>query len=143
MLKKKIAWIEDDIDVIGGTVRPLKKEGFVILGYRTYKESLTKIEEIRDCDLILLDLILPSGDALDEDDDEEEYLGKKLLKELRSTYHLEQPVIILSVVAEAPNIFTPEEISTLKILPLSKPIRPSRLRNEVFRLLNLPLLNKV
>ena len=127
---KCIVWIEDDIDVIDPVVDPLRKSGFNILPLRNYTEAKDHLEEIRNCDLILIDLILPPG--REEQENDQEYLGLKLLKFLRHE-EIQIPVIAFSVVADEPNL--EEELRQLNAVPLSKPVRPSELKNEVFFIL--------
>ncbi len=139
MVKKTIAWIEDDADEIAVVVKPLLRAGFEFKYYHNYSEALNGLDEIRKCDLILLDLILPTGNESDaeiQDSETDEYLGKVLLKSFRKEHKIDTPVIVLSVGAETDG-FEKDEIEELGVVPLSKPVRPSRLKSEVYKLLSL------
>jgi len=131
---KRIAWIEDDADLIYSVVAPLEELGFVIEIYRTVQEALDNVERLRTCDLILLDLILPSGST--EDEAEGEYLGVRLLHFLRNTYAIDVPVIVFSTAA-AVERFTKiaDELSVSDILV--KPCFPSQLASSVTSTLDL------
>ncbi len=139
MANKTIAWIEDDSDEIAAVVKPLRRAGFEFKCFYHYAEAIARIDEIVKCDLILLDLILPTGPTGDDSDpalEAEDYLGKLLLRRFRREFGIDAPVIVLSVVAKG-NVFDEDETEDLKITLLSKPVRPSRLKAEVYRLLNL------
>jgi CheY-like chemotaxis protein len=131
MQNKTILWVEDDIDIIKPVIYPLLTAGFQIIGCQTYAEALTHIQDLHEYDLILLDLILPPGKS----DVKGEYLGLEFLRRLRREFDIQIPVIVFSVVANAPNIS--EEIKSLGAIPLHKPIRPSDLKYEVFDILGI------
>ena len=122
---KKIVWIEDDTNIINDVVRPLERSGFVIERFYTVKEALDNVEALQACDLILLDLIIPPGDT---DERFGHYPGMYLLRTFREQYQLEQPVIVLSVVADA-DVF--QDLKTLNAEIENKPILPSKLKRLV------------
>ncbi|MFN0085620.1 MAG: hypothetical protein ACKVX9_09550 [Blastocatellia bacterium] len=134
MEKKTVAWIEDDADEIIVVIKPLLRAGIEFKIYHNYSDALGKMEEIRSCDLILLDLIIPPGDSApsgkQQKDEEEEYLGKLLLKKMREEFGIGLPVIVLSVVAQM-DAFSSEEKEKWRIKELVKPIRPTALKTEV------------
>jgi CheY-like chemotaxis protein len=130
MDNKTILWIEDDIDIIKPVVKPLLDDGFHIVGCSNYAEALTHIKELHKFDLILLDLILPPGKS----DAKGEYLGLEFLRRLRSEFDIQIPVIVFSVVA---NVAIVKELKSFGAIPLSKPIRPSQLKNEVLNTLGI------
>jgi len=145
MRSKNIAWIEDDSDEIAAVVKPLRRAGFEFHYVYHYAEAIARIDEIGKCDLILLDLILPpgpqepSGPAGDDSDpalEAEDYLGKLLLRRFRREYGINVPVIVFSVVARG-KVFDEDETEDLQATLLPKPVRPSKLKAEVYRLLNL------
>ena len=128
---KKIVWIEDDTNIINDVVRPLERSGFVIERFYTVKEALDNVEALQACDLILLDLIIPPGDT---DERFGHYPGMYLLRTFREQYQLEQPVIVLSVVADA-DVF--QDLKTLNAEIENKPILPSKLKRLVEEVLGL------
>lgn len=140
MEKKTVAWIEDDADEIAVVIKPLLRAGIEFNIYHNYSHALEHMEEIRACDLILLDLIIPPGDAAPSDqpslEEDEEYLGKPLLRKIRDEFEIQLPVIVLSVVADM-GTFSDEEKRKWRIKELVKPIRPSTLKTEVFRALGI------
>jgi CheY-like chemotaxis protein len=128
MSKGKILWVEDDIELIAPLVRPLIDSGFEIVGCRNLGEALARIKEIQTFDLILLDLILPEIGQHEESD----FAGLQFLRRLRSEFDVQMPVIVLSVVANKPEIA--KSLKELNAIPLGKPIRPTELRNVVFEI---------
>ncbi len=125
MSKKKIVWIEDDTDIINDVVRPLERGGYAIERFYTVKEALDNIETLRACDLILLDLIIPPGETEERFG---HYPGMYLLRTFRQKYQFEQPVIVLSVVADA-EVF--QDLKELGAEIENKPILPSKLKRLV------------
>lgn len=130
-----VSWIEDDIDVIHGVIKPLTKQGVTFNHYYNYQDAISRIDEIRDCDLILLDAILPPGASNATGSN----LGIKLLKRFRDEYRLKMPVIIFSIVANAQDVISTAELKTYNAHPLPKGITPLELKNEVLEVLGLPL----
>jgi FixJ family two-component response regulator len=92
-MNKQIAWIDDEYAKIGLLVKPLEAAGYEVRRYRTYGEVIEKINDIRAAALIIMDLIIPPGQA----EVDERYLGISLMKRLRAE-GFTQPIIIMSVV---------------------------------------------
>lgn len=128
-----IAWVEDDIDVIYGVLKPLIKQGVAINQYHNYQDAITRINEIRECDLILLDAILPPGASGATGSN----LGIKLLRRFREEFKLEMPVIIFSIVANAQDVISTSELEELKARSLPKGITPLELKDEVVEVLGI------
>ena len=130
----KVSWIEDDADVIYPVIEPLLKANMEIQIYRTYSDAMKNVHVISKGDLVLLDLILPLGKSLENSRDSE-FLGLKLLRHLRKEVNTKIPIIVFSVIADDPDLY--KELTSLGAIMLSKPIRPSELRNEVFSALGI------
>jgi CheY-like chemotaxis protein len=128
-----IAWIEDDSDVIFAVVKPLINQGVTIKPYYNYAEAIKHIDEIQQCDLILLDVILPPGASNVEGNS----LGIKLLRLLRNEYQLKLPIIVFSIVANASDIISPSELELLGAQAVPKGITPQELKAEVVDILGL------
>jgi len=128
-----IAWVEDDIDVIYGVLKPLIKQGVTINQYHNYQDAITRVNEIRECDLILLDAILPPGASGATGSN----LGIKLLRRFREEFKLEVPVIIFSIVANAQDVISTSELEELKAHSLPKGITPLELKDEVVEVLGI------
>ena len=124
-IAKKIVWIEDDTNIINDVVRPLERGGYQIERFYTVKEALDNLDALKSCDLILLDLIIPPGET---DAQVGHYPGMYLLRTFRDQYQLKQPVIVLSVVADA-EVF--QDLKTLGAEIENKPILPSKLKRLV------------
>lgn len=129
-MAKTIVWIEDDVDIIDPVIRPLERAGHRILRLRLVQEALENIELIRNSDLILLDIILPSGDVSKEYG---RYSGLELLQELKDEHGIETPVVVLSVVTNAEVYRRLRELGVKDII--RKPILPSKLKERVERVL--------
>lgn len=130
-----IAWIEDDIDVIYGVTKPLSNLGVTLNHYYNYQDAISRIDEIRSCDLILLDAILPPGASGATGSN----LGIKLLKRFRDEFNLDMPVIIFSIVANAQDVINTSELQEYKAHTLPKGITPLELKNEVLEVLGITI----
>jgi len=91
----KIAWIDDDTEIIDPVIEPLVEDEHEIARIRTMRGALDSIETLRRCDLIILDMIIPVGDS---NNDFEDYSGVSLLYKLRKEHGVTTPVIVFSVV---------------------------------------------
>jgi len=128
----KIAWIEDDADIIAPLVYPLEKEGFEILRFPSIAEARNSLKTIVESDLVLLDTILPPGPGQDATS---RYPGLDLLREWRYAGAVLPPVIALTVVSN------PEVLAALKALLVAniirKPALPSVLQKRVHEVLRM------
>lgn len=89
----RIAWVDDENAKLGLLVKPLQQAGYTLVRCRTYSEALDRLDEIRQAELLILDLIIPPGTA----DIDGRYLGLALLRQFRAE-GLQQPAVIMSVV---------------------------------------------
>jgi DNA-binding response OmpR family regulator len=122
----RIVWIDDDIDIIEPVIYLLKDDGHEITRIRTFREALDEVEILAACDLILLDMILPTGDR---DKDIDHYSGVTLLKELREEHNVTAPTIIFSVVGRSK---VESELEKLNVADyVQKPALPSELKEAV------------
>ena len=64
-----IAWIEDDALDIGDVLRPLKRGGHKFAVYTNVREAMDGVASLKNAHLILLDVLLPSGDPATANDD--------------------------------------------------------------------------
>jgi CheY-like chemotaxis protein len=134
-----IAWIEDDAEELDTLLNPLRRANFVIKPFHSYSEVLAHLDEIRQCNLILLDIVIPPGPDTADQADDDEYLGKTLLKRFRREFNLVQPVIVLSFFAQVE--LSEKELRSLNAQALTKPIRPSAIKKAVFDRLGLSSSN--
>jgi CheY-like chemotaxis protein len=128
MEQKKILWIEDDADMLMGLVRPLENDGHEITVAKDEKEALERIEKF-DFDLILLDMIIPTGVKGDVGD--VPFVGMRLLKKLSIDMKLKTPIIVLSVVRDSEIISEMYGLGVEKVLPKGAYL-PSKLKEEVY-----------
>lgn len=126
-MSKTIVWLEDDVDIIAGVVRPLERAGYRFEQIRTVAEAREKFDLLRRADLILLDMILPPGQSgvtmLSSP-----YPGKELLREIRDA-GIDTPVIVLSVVARDEVRRELERLGVADVI--RKPVLPSELKRRV------------
>jgi len=124
-MTKHIVWIEDDANIIWSVVRPLEDRGYKITAMESMREALERIEELRKCDLILLDIILPADDKRWEN---ERHIGVHLLRNLREQ-SVTTPVLVFTVVGNPETSKALRELGVVDIL--NKPILPSELERAV------------
>lgn len=130
-MSKKIVWIEDDIDVIYPLVRPLERAGYQITTFTNALDALNKIEELRQADLILLDLLFSPGF---EGPNLGEYPGLGFLHKLRKEFQITVPVIVLSVIRREDILEKLRAFNDVHII--HKPVLPSYLKEQVERALS-------
>ncbi|MHC1624207.1 MAG: response regulator [Candidatus Methanospirareceae archaeon] len=133
METKTILWIEDDADLLMGLVRPLEKDGHEIIVVKNEQEALGTIEE-SDFDLILFDIIIPTGVKGDEGN--VHFVGMRLLKTLLISMKIKTPIIVLSVVRDQEMINTMYTMGVRKVLQKGA-LFPSKLRGEVYEVLGV------
>lgn len=129
-MTKKIAWIEDDANIIHSVVKPLEKDhGIEIIILDSMKNALDQIDTIKSCDLILLDIILPSAM---EDMSNQFHVGVDLLRKLRDM-GVQIPVIAFTVISNSVTIGQLKDLGVITIL--NKPVLPSELEKVVLSVL--------
>jgi CheY-like chemotaxis protein len=126
----KIAWIEDDIGIIEDVIQPLINDGYKFTYLRSIGDALDNIDLLKTVDLILLDLIFPTGD---ETIDFNQYPGVSLLERLKNEFKIQTPVIAFTVVTNGQAHKQLRELGVVEII--NKPVRPSELRETVNQVL--------
>jgi len=135
MEKKRILWIEDDVDMLRGLVRPLEKDGHEIIVAKNEKEALEKVNESEsNFDLILFDIIIPTGKKGDVGD--VPFVGMRLLENFLIKMKIGTPFIVLSVVRDHEMINEMLEMGVKKVLPKGAYL-PSKLKEEVYEVLRV------
>ena len=133
METKKILWIEDEADLLMGLVRPLEKDGHEIIVVKDKSEALETIEK-SDFDLILCDIIMPTGIKGDMGD--VPFVGMRLLEKLLIELEIKTPIIVLSVLRDASMIDKMYEMGAKRVLSKGA-LLPSKLRDEVYEMLGV------
>lgn len=95
MRELNVIWIDDDADVIAPLVGLLEESAYRVTRLLSVMDAKERLGDIRDCDLLLLDAILPTGT---ERTSPNEFAGLELLKELREEHDVQVPALVLSVV---------------------------------------------
>jgi len=133
MKTKRILWIEDDAGLLMGLVRPLKKDGHEIIVAKDEKEALELIGAL-DFDLILLDIIIPTG--VEGDMGDISFVGMRLLKTLSIDMKIKTPIIVLSVVRDPDMIGEMNGLGVKEVLPKGAYL-PSKLKEKVYEVLEV------
>ena len=133
METKKILWVEDDADLLMGLVKPLKKDGHEIIVARSEQEALETIEK-SDFDLILSDIIIPTG--IERDPENCSYVGMQLLETLLIDMKIKTPIMVLSVVCDREMIEKMYEMGVKNVLQKGAYL-PSKLKEEVYATLDM------
>ncbi|MCK9592271.1 MAG: response regulator [Methanoregula sp.] len=135
MAKCNLLWIEDDAVTIAALMKPLTEEaGCIVTNVRDF-EAAKEIISKDQFDLIILDIIIPSGRKFSSSDEinatlKEEYFGIQFLKTLSSD---SPPVIVVTVVND------PEIIEKIRKIPCVKDtfdkggLLPSVLKKSVLK----------
>jgi CheY-like chemotaxis protein len=140
--KIRIAWIEDDIDVIFPVVEPLVNLGAEIEDYENYARAVRNIDRVVECDLILLDINLPPGNLSDAELAErrpgEKFWGVTLLRRLRQEFDYQKPILVFSIIAAAVSVEEMLEKAhadprNTRVIP--KPFSSEDLKNAVLAML--------
>ncbi len=135
MDKYKILWIEDDADMIWGLMEPLINEGHIVERALDSKKAKELLEQKRKYDLIVLDIILPSGEkikSITELDYIEKYIGLKFLESLPLD---SPPILVLSVVNNEEIIAKIESFPQVKKYLQKGYVMPDQLKDEIMTIL--------
>jgi CheY-like chemotaxis protein len=129
--ERKILWIEDSYYGLKSLVVPLEHQGYRIISVTNEKDALLELEKEK-FDLILFDIIIPSGS--DNPDDFTDYVGVRLINEIVTVKCIKTPIIVLSVVNNPDVIKKFEDMGVQKILQKGY-VLPSILKQEVENIL--------
>ncbi len=119
----RIAWIEDDVEIIGPLVEPLERSGHTILRFHSLVEAKEAIGAIQGCDLILLDMLFPTGQP-----DASGYQGLELAHYFKD-HAPTVPVLVLTVVTNKQMTDAATALPNV-VRILKKPVLPSTLERE-------------
>ena len=98
-MAQQIVWLDKDHDFLTPLMRPLQLDGYRILPLRTVADALIHHAALQSCDLLVLDLLLPTGGA--QLGGQDHYAGRALLRHLRVAYGFDRPVIVCTVVTKS------------------------------------------
>lgn len=125
----KILWVEDDTDIIGDVVNPIRKLGYAIDIVETLSEFRNLKENINEYALVILDLIIPQQD----NSSYTEHPGIELMRILRNEWHCQISVIVLTVVKASKTINELHQYDVKEFL--FKPVRSQILKDAVLNAL--------
>jgi DNA-binding NtrC family response regulator len=110
-----ILWLEDDEYFMRKIMRPLEDQGYEIKMYTTAADFLKDLNLISKSNLVVIDLLVPSGPGLPN----ERYAGLGVLKAI-SNLPTTVPLLVLSVVAESDTL---RDVRKYTPHILTKPVR--------------------
>lgn len=125
MSKTKIAWIEDDINIIEDVIEPLKRANYQIYKYFSPSDALKEIDTIKNVDAILVDMIIEPLEGLESSS----YPGKDLIQKLNDTNGFNVPIIVFTIARNESLIKRLKSMGVKEII--QKPVLPSELKNIV------------
>ena len=96
-------------------MRLLQRDGHRIHRMRTVAEALASLAVLRSCDLLILDVLLPTGGAADLDA-HDHYTGRTLLRVLKERHGFDRPVIACTVVTNRDVLAELESLGVTSIL---------------------------
>lgn len=122
---KRIAYIEDDPDMVELVSLILQKHGYQVDGFTESREILPRLEYLKP-ELILLDLMMPYVD------------GMELYEEIKSREGMDEiPVVIISAMKRA--VTEIEQQGTIRVEAcLVKPFTIAELLDTVNRIIGRP-----
>ncbi|MCW5850425.1 MAG: hypothetical protein KIT87_10115 [Anaerolineae bacterium] len=113
-MTQHIVWLDKDHDFLAPLMRPLQFDGYRILPLRTVADALIHLSDLQTCNLVILDLLLPTGGA--QLGGQDPYMGRALLRHLRTVYRFERPVIVCSVVTQPAVLVSLKELRVDRVL---------------------------
>jgi DNA-binding NarL/FixJ family response regulator len=129
----KIVWIDDDIPVLEDVISPLDddRDHYKVHRIVGVPEARKQLELVLSADLLLLDIIGPSGSET-----RRRYPGLDLLQDLRQKHHFHGAVICFSVVDRDDVTL---ELKNCRVSDIvHKPVRPSELKRKIDSVLSAP-----
>lgn len=130
-MTNRILWVEDEALKLEGLVRPLKKEGCEIDYAFSEYEAETKIKSGINYDIIIVDLIIPSG--VDGDLGDRKLIGVDLITKIKVDLRIPTPILVVSIVNDTDVIRGLDKFIEF-YLP-KRALRPSKLKEEVDRII--------
>jgi CheY-like chemotaxis protein len=125
-----ILWVEDDYERIKGLGYFLEEKGHKFIPATTKKGAFQILDERKDFNLIILDLIIPEGEVVEPF---EPYPGFKVLERLKEL-NINVPIIVLTVVRDAGILDRLNNYQVTEILKKGV-FRPSELQEAVNKIL--------
>lgn len=132
----KLLWIEDDASQIFGLMSPLIRAGYKVDTVRDYEEAIKILSENK-YDLIILDIIIPSGKVISSEEDlkaieKDKYYGIKFLETDLGEI---PPILVLTVINNPKVLHQIEQSPKVKRVLVKGMIKPSDLKVEVIKIL--------
>ncbi len=133
-MKGKILWLEDDYDILKRMIKPLVDEGYSFKKIRTLSDYM-KIsnDEFNEFNLAIIDLLLPYGSDMEEDDERE--VGFKVILHIRRERNSQIPIIVTTGISRVVSEIAENIHGYDPIIIIQKVIRPTELQAEVARFL--------
>jgi CheY-like chemotaxis protein len=130
-MSRSIVWVDDDNDLLESVVEPLEWAGYSVKRLRTLQEARDAMPDIRQADLLLLDMILPTGQ--DDQGLPSHFTGLAFLGELRQ-HDIRTPVVVLTVVSRVEDTDQYKDLQARNpgvVKVVHKPVLPQELKRVV------------
>lgn len=128
-MHKRLVLLDDDADDISPILDQVKNAGFQIQRWYSVDDAMMKFEELRNVDLMVLDILLPFEQT---DGSTEEYTGELVLQRMKRE-NVQTPVVVFSVVGAGRERKRLQQKYGIKYC-FPKPTRPSELAAAVMDL---------
>lgn len=135
----RILWVEDDALYLQDMVYPLRKMGIIVDIVLDYSSALNQLTCGKPYDLVLLDIIIPSGIKTSSMIDNNSHLentkfGLKLLEDISKDKNIK--VIVFSVISKKELGDKIKEYSNVKEIITKGSIRPLLLKDKVMKIIS-------
>ncbi len=127
-MSKRILWVEDEALKLEGLVKPLTDEGYLIDIAFSRVEAENKMRSESKYDLVIVDLIIPSG--IEGDRGGDKLIGVELIKKIKSELNPKIPIVVVSIVNDTAVINGLKNGFIEAYLPKGA-LRPSKLKEVV------------
>ncbi len=127
-MSKRILWVEDEALKLEGLVKPLTDEGHLIDIAFSRVEAENKMRSEPKYDLVIVDLIIPSG--IEGDRGGDKLIGVELIKKIKSELNPKTPIVVVSIVNDTAVINGLKKGFIEAYLPKGA-LRPSKLKEVV------------
>lgn len=140
MREKKILFVDDEPWFAGPMVEELEEAGYQVIFAQNGTETLEILESGESIDLIVLDIMMPTGDRI-TDPLEGRRTGVKVGEFIRKEMKSRIPIVYLTVVSDQAvhsHIEQIEKEAGLEAIILVKPVFPRELVDKVKKLIGKP-----
>jgi len=137
--KKRVLWVEDDAIILWDLITPLIRMGWEIDSALDFESAINKIRGGAPYDLIILDIIIPSGSMFYSSITEiskidNTQFGVKFLEFLKDKEKI--PVVVFSVVTDPVILDQVRKFPNVEDIIIKGSVRPSELKARLISIGN-------